>query len=105
MRSKIELEKSIINVLESTTQSSPITVNDISDIVGINDNGSCPRTRKLILSAMKNNNVAIGSNRRGYFLLRTEKEMQSYLNELMSRQIAISKRIEITYYAFHGLNN
>lgn len=104
MRSSVELEKSIIDVLEGTTQASPITVNEISGIVGINDNGSCPRTRKLILSAMKNNNVAIGSNHKGYFLLRVEKDMQEYLNELMSRQIAISKRIEITYYAFHGLN-
>jgi Cys-tRNA synthase (O-phospho-L-seryl-tRNA:Cys-tRNA synthase) len=104
MRSSIELEKAIIDVLENTTQTSPIVVNDIADIVGITDSGSCPRTRKLILSAMKNNNIAIGSNRRGYFILRSEKEMQEYLNELMSRQIAISKRIEITYYAFHKLN-
>ena len=104
MRSAIELEKAIIDALEGTTQASPITVNDITAIVGITDSGSCPRTRKLILSAMKNNNVAIGSNRKGYFILRSEKEMQEYLNELMSRQIAISKRIEITYYAFHGLN-
>jgi len=104
MRSTIELEKAIIFVLEGTTQRAPIAVKDIANIVGINDSESCPRTRKLILSAMKNNNIAIGSNRKGYFLLRSEKEMQEYLNELMSRQIAISKRIEITYYAFHGLN-
>lgn len=104
MRSKIELEKGIIDVLQGSSQSNPITVRNIAGIVGINDSESCPRTRKLILSAMKNNNVAIGSNRKGYFLLRSEKEMQEYLNELMQRQIAISKRIEITYYAFHGLN-
>jgi len=104
MRSVIELEKAIINVLEGTTQSEPIPVRNIASIIGITDGESCPRTRKLILSAMKNNNVAIGSNRGGYFLLQSEKEMQEYLNELMSRQIAISKRIEITYYAFHGLN-
>lgn len=104
MRSAIELEKAILEALQGSSQSDPITVRNISGIVGINDGESCPRTRKLILSAMKNNNVAIGSNRGGYFLLQTEKEMQEYLNELMSRQIAISKRIEITYYAFHGLN-
>lgn len=104
MRSKIELEKGIIDVLQGSSQRNPITVRNIAGIVGINDSESCPRTRKLILSAMKNNNVAIGSNRKGYFLLRSEKEMQEYLNELMQRQIAISKRIEITYYAFHGLN-
>jgi len=104
MRSAIELEKAIIDVLEGTTQREPIPVRNITSIIGITDGESCPRTRKLILSAMKNNNVAIGSNRGGYFLLRSEKEMQEYLNELMSRQIAISKRIEITYYAFHGLN-
>lgn len=104
MRSSTELENAILDVLSGTSQDEPITVRDIASIVGINDGESCPRTRKLILSAMRNNNVAIGSNRSGYFLLKSEKEMQEYLNELMARQIAISKRIEITYYAFHGLN-
>ena len=104
MRSAIELENAIIDALEGTTQGSPITVNDIAAIVGITDNGSCPREDEVNVAAKRNNNVAIGSNRKGYFLLRSEKEMQEYLNGLMSRQIAISKRIEITYYAFHGLN-
>ena len=104
MRSRIELENAILDVLDGTSPDNPMTVREIADIVGINDSGSCSRTRKLILLAMKDNNVAIGSNKNGYFLLNTEKEMQEYLNGLMARQIAISKRIEITYYAFHGLN-
>jgi hypothetical protein len=104
MRSSQEWEQEIIDVLRGTTPEDPMPVRDIADIIGINDGTSCPRTRKYILSAMKRNNVAIGSNRRGYFLIRTAKQCQEYLNELLGRSVALSERVKITWYAFHGRN-
>jgi hypothetical protein len=103
-RSTQEWEQEIINVLRGTSPEEPITVRDIADIIGMNDGPSCPRTRKYILSAMKNNNVAIGSNRKGYYLIRTAKQCQEYLNELLGRSVALSERIKITWYAFNGRN-
>lgn len=94
----------IVNVLKDTTKENPMPVKQISEILGIKDTSGCPRTRKLILKAMKQFNVPIGSNNFGYFLIRTEKEMQEYLNKLMQLQIALSDRIKVTYYAFHGRN-
>ena len=83
----------IVNVLKDTTVESPMPVKKITEILGIKDTAGCPRTRKLILQAMKELNIPIGSNNFGY-----------YLNKLMKLQIALSKRIEITYYAYHGRN-
>jgi len=94
----------IVNVLKDTTVESPMPVKKITEILGIKDTAGCPRTRKLILQAMKELNVPIGSNNFGYYLIRNKQEMQVYLNKLMKLQIALSKRIEITYYAYHGRN-
>lgn len=94
----------IVNVLKDTTQAEPMPVKRITEILGIKDTAGCPRTRKLILQAMKELNVPIGSTNLGYYLIRSEKEMQEYLNKLMKLQIALSKRIEITYYAYHDRN-
>ncbi len=103
-RSKLELEKEIIEVLKRTKYDAPMTVQDVASIVGINDSTSCPRTRKLILSAMKTFNMPIGSYHKGYYRLRNAHQMQRYMNSLLKRQIGITNRIDIVYKAFHGRN-
>ena len=104
MRSKREWCRDISDCLQGTSYDDPMPVQDISEIVSLKDYESCPRTRKLILEAMKEFNIAIGSDHRGYYLINTAQEMQRYLNSLLDRQIAISKRIDIVYKAFHGRN-
>jgi hypothetical protein len=104
MRSSSEWGQDILDCLEGTSYDEPMPVKDISEIVGINDGESCPRTRKLILEAMKEYNVPIGSDNRGYYIINTAHEMQRYLNSLLRRQLGITQRIEIDYNACHGRN-
>lgn len=102
-RSSIEWQEDIIDCLSNTTYDDPMPVRDIAEIIGMNESHiSCPRTRKLILNAMKNFNKPIGSDNRGYYIIRTAQEMQRYLNQLLQRQIATSERIDIVYNAYHG---
>ena len=97
-------QKEIILVLENIRYDNPMPVKDISDLLGIRDGMTCPKTRKLILAAMKTYNVPIGSDNRGYYTIRTAHEMQRYLNSLLQRQIGITERIDTVYKAFHGRN-
>lgn len=102
-RSSIEWERDIIDCLSNTTYADPMPVRDIAEIIGMDESHiSCPRTRKLILKAMKDFNKPIGSDNRGYYIIRTGQEMQRYLNGLLQRQIQISERIDIVYNAYHG---
>ena len=78
-------------------------VRDIAELANIRESHiTCPITRKLILKAMMTEGVAIGSDHRGYYTIRTAHEMQRYLNKLLKRQIAITERIEAVYKAFHS---
>lgn len=78
-------------------RSSPITAKSIaagSFIVETDD--TCPKTREVIRELI-HDGYCIGSSGQGYLLLTTGKEVQEYLNSLMSRQIGISKRIQAVY--------
>jgi len=95
-------EREVLLILADTTNAEPMPVRDISELLNINDGETCPQTRKIIYNAMKNHDVAIGSCNKGYFILRTEHEMQRYLNSLLKRQIGITERIDTVYHAFHS---
>jgi hypothetical protein len=102
-RSSIEWEQDIVECLSNTSHDNPMPVRDIAEIIGINESEpSCSRTRGLILKAINDISAPIGSNRNGYYLINTKHEMQRYLNDLLNRQIAISKRIEAVYKAFNN---
>ena len=107
MISTLEWEERILDCLSNTTYNDPMPVRDIAEIIGMEESHpSCPRTRKLILKTMQDfvsQKKAIGSDGRGYYMINNEHEMQRYLNSLLNRQIAITKRIEITYNAFYGI--
>jgi hypothetical protein len=98
----LHLEKEVLLILQDTTNDDPMPARDISELLNITDSATCPRTRKLIYNAMKNNGVAIGSCQNGYFIIRTGHEMQRYLNSLLKRQIGITERIDTVYHAFHA---
>jgi len=84
------------------TENNPMPVKEIAAFLVMQEKSdSKPQTRKLIAMAIDKGHP-IGSNNKGYFMLRTEKEMQKYLNNLMQRQIALSKRILGVYNAFHN---
>jgi len=96
---KYEWCKEIKRVLQGTSYDRPVTVDEITERIGMFDER---RTRRYILETMKLYNFPIGSDGRGYFRIRTAQEMQRYLNALLKRQIAISERIDVCYDAFHG---
>ena len=84
------------------TMDYPVKVREISLALGLSESDpSCPATRKKIWEAIKEGNP-IGCNGKGYFIIRSDKEMQSYLNSLMRRQIALSERITDVYRAYYG---
>ena len=77
----------------------PITASWLSQEAFMYETGTAPRTRKLIRELVAEGNP-IGSCQDGYFLIKSEKELQVYLNKLMSRSVALSSRILDTYNAF-----
>jgi hypothetical protein len=102
--SRFDKLKEVILILEGVRYANPMPVRDISELLGIKDGMTCPKTRRLILTAMKTYNTPIGSDNRGYYTIRTAHEMQRYLNSLLQRQIGITNRIDTVYKAFHGRN-
>ncbi len=86
----------------SATQSHPARAELLSNWLELKEKGSTyPRTRQIILAAIGKGHPIV-SNRKGYFLARSEKQLQVYLNDLMQRQIKLSGRILGVYRAFHG---
>ena len=67
-----------------------------------NHSGQCetddtfPKTRKVVRELIDEGHC-IGSNHHGYYIMQSGKEVQSYLNSLLRRQIAISNRIAAVY--------
>jgi hypothetical protein len=58
-----------------------------------------PGTRKIIRELVKEGNP-IASNGKGYFYIRSGKQLQRYLNSLLQRQTALADRISDTYYGY-----
>jgi len=105
MRSSYEWEQDIIDCLSGSSYENPMPVRDIAEIIGMTESHpTCPRTRELILKAMVDFDVAYGANNKGYYKISNKHEMQRYMNLLLDKQIAISKRIEIVYNAFNRAN-
>lgn len=98
----MSLEREVLLILEGTTNEEPMPVRDIAELLNINDCKTCRRTRKLIHSAMKKHGVPVGSCTKGYFIIRSNHEMQRYLNSLLKRQIGITERIDTVYHAYHS---
>lgn len=101
---ELEKHKEVVLIMRGINYNNPMPVKDISELLGINDSITCPRTRKLIKDSIKTQNFAIGSDNRGYYTIRTAHEMQRYLNSLLQRQIGITNRIDTVYKAYHGRN-
>ncbi len=86
----------------SASQSKPVRAELLSEWLELKEKGSTyPRTRQVILAAIGAGHPIV-SNRKGYFVARSEKQLQVYLNDLMQRQIKLSGRILGVYRAFHG---
>lgn len=72
-----------------------ITVKNIAERLGVfNENGlTNPGTRFKIKEVIEEFNMPIGSCSRGYYLIETENELSSYIENLNSRIKGIKDRI------------
>lgn len=74
-----------------------IKARDLAVMGGIvESNDTSPATRSIIKTLINDGHV-IGSNRNGYKLMTSGKEVQRYLNSLLKRQMGISRRIQAVY--------
>lgn len=89
------LEKIRDILLEHRGKSNKITSAQIADLLGIDEDDTHSQTRSLILACAKKYNLPLAGNRRGYFLMEDEQELESYMNNLNSRISGIEKRKEI----------
>jgi hypothetical protein len=84
------------------TSATPLKAYQVAAAVGlIESDKTYPQTREYIKEIIADG-TPIGSCSKGFFLIQTAKEMQAYLNSLMKRQIALSKRITNLYDACKG---
>ena len=103
-RSPESLVKSVMNALRTfdANQMHPVNAAELSDWMDMNEKGSTyPRARRVVLAAIDAGHPIV-SNRKGYYVAKTEKQLQVYLNDLMQRQMKLSGRILGVYRAFHG---
>ena len=89
------LRREVLIVLQAAR--SRLTAGEIADEVGIYENNdTCPTIRQAIRGLIRDGHV-IGSTHGGYKLMTTGKEVQTYLNALLKRQLGISQRIQAVY--------
>ena len=86
----------------NATYSDPVNAGELSRWLDLKEKGSTYPAARRVVSAAIGAGHAILSNRHGYFVARSEKQLQVYLNDLMQRQIKLSGRILGVYKAFHG---
>ena len=101
--SKYDDCKNIVDYLkaENATYDKPVPATWIADYCCINESHrSCPRTRKLVKDAMKFFSIPIGTNHKGFYIIKTGQEMQRYCNSLLKRQVGITDTIDVTYEAW-----
>lgn len=96
-----EITARIHKVLSSCYE--PISAQNLAEICNIKEShASCPKLRSYIRSMIEDDGICIVSNLKGYYFPTDESELQEYLNTLMTRQIALSKRIVGVHAAFHN---
>jgi hypothetical protein len=87
-------KKLIVKFLESGKTIRASVLAQLSHIV--ENDSTCPITRGLIRELI-DDGYCIGSTNQGYRMLTTGREVQEYLNNLLQRQAAMSKRIWLVW--------
>jgi hypothetical protein len=91
------LKNRILNLLVNGGEIYP--ARELADFANINEvSETCPITRDLIRD-MIDEGALIGSSSKGYFIMKSAKEVQVCLNGLLKRSMGISRRIQAIYDA------
>jgi hypothetical protein len=92
------LKERVLEALEFSFNQE-IKAGDLAQFANISEmSDTCPVTRGIIRD-MINDGELIGSNSKGYFIMKDGKEVQQCLNALLKRTIGINKRIQSIYDA------
>ncbi|MEL7834257.1 hypothetical protein [Fodinibius sp. Rm-B-1B1-1] len=83
----------LIQQLNDGSQNSQ-NADDIEASLGLDSGRTAEPTRNLIREAILDNNIPIGSNSNGYFLIDSEDELKSVLQSLKSRIEGLKERID-----------
>lgn len=101
---KTDRTEEIIDTLRfhGATESNPVPAWIIADFLELDKNDkTCRSTRKAIRRAVEEG-ARIGSNGKGYFLLKNKKQCQKYLNSLMTQMVRLSERIALVHNTMQG---
>ena len=103
MTSNEKRKAAVLKVLQRNIK--PMTAFCIAKRCGIYENSESCTTTRGIIRELTDDGYSIGSSSMGYKMLTTGKEVQSYLNHLLKRQMGISQRIAAVYNAarFEGV--
>ena len=91
---KIEEIKNIL--MQHRGKSNAITSREIAYKVGINEDDTHAKTRKIIRDVKEKDNIPVLACNKGYYFPETEEEFNEYMENLDSRIIGIQKRKELT---------
>lgn len=86
--------------LEVTEYGREATSGELAVALGIPDSPGHPVTRALIVEAIRKLGIPIGANERGFFLIKTEPELASVVQDLEARADAIRARAAAVVWAF-----
>jgi len=91
----------ILEMIDNRTKDDPITSAEIHNAIRIPDGESRPATRALILETMKIYKVAIGANSKGYYMIKTKRELIEYAKHLAGRARKITRRADLVIRYFN----
>jgi hypothetical protein len=95
----------LLKQILSATKQTPITSTEIRKMFHFKEVNGNPQERALITELIMDWGVPIGATSDGYFLIRTEEELEEYLAILDSRALNIMKRkekVELNYDSWDG---
>lgn len=81
-----------------------ITSSQIAKMIGIDEDDTHAQTRALIKQAAEVFGLPLSSNRKGYFIMTSEEELDSYMANLDARIRGIKERKETMRKNFEGEN-
>lgn len=92
--SEIEEVKNIL--MQHRGETNAITSGKIADKVGINEDDTHPKTRKIIREIEERDNLPVLACNKGYYIAKTKEELNKYTKNLDNRIKGIKKRKELT---------
>lgn len=79
-------------LLKHKGEGNEISSAKIAKLIGINEDDTHPNTRSLIEDTMKQYEIPIGSNTKGYFIIQSKQELDKYIRNLDARIKGIEER-------------